>query len=56
MSPKRASAPKGKGKQVEADGSAPTMLGISRFRSEEAIAKVRGLVADASNEWGSTDV
>ena len=49
MSPKRASAPKGKGKQVEAEASAPTVHGISRFRSEKAIAKICGLVADASN-------
>ena len=40
----------------EAEASAPVVLGVSRFRSEEALAKVRGLVADAFNEGGATDI
>ena len=34
----------------------PVALGVSRIRSEEALAKVRGLVADAFNEHGATEV
>ena len=56
MSPKRASAPRGKGKQAAEESSEPAVLGISRYRSEEAISKVRGLVGDAFSEWGTTEI
>ena len=56
MSPKRASAPRGKGKQAAKESSEPTVLGVSRYRNEEAISKVRGLVGDAFNEWGAPEI
>ena len=34
----------------------PVELGVSRIRSEEALGKVRGLVADAFNEHGATEI
>ena len=34
----------------------PAVLGASRFRNEEALAKVLGLVADAFNEGGATEI
>ena len=56
MSPTRSAAGRGKGTVEEAEASAPVVLGASRFRSEEALAKVRGVVADAFNEGGTTDI
>ena len=41
---------RGKGKQAATETSLPVVLGVSRHRNEEALAKVRGLVGDASNE------
>ena len=32
------------------------MLGFSRYRNEEAILKVCGLVGDAFNEWGMIEI
>ena len=56
MSPTRSAAGRGKSSVEEAEASAPVVLGVSRFRIKEAITKVRGLVADAFNEGGTTDV
>ena len=56
MSPTRSSVSWGKNVVEETEAYKPMVLGVSRFRSEEALAKVRGLVADAFNEHGSTEV
>ena len=56
MYPKRATAPKGKGELAAAEPSAPVVLGVSRHPNEETLAKVRGLVGDASNKWGAIEV
>ena len=56
MSPTRSSASRGQNVVEKTEAYAPMALGVSRFRSEEALAKVRGLVADAFNEHGSTEV
>ena len=50
MSPTRSTAGQGKNIVEDAEASVPDVLGASRFRNEEALAKVRGLVGDASNE------
>ena len=55
MSPTRSSVSRGKN-VVETEAYMPMVLRVSRFRSEEALAKVRGLVTDAFNEHGSTEV
>ena len=56
MSPTRSAAGRGKNTVEEAEASAPAVLGASRFRDEEDLARVHGLVADAFNEGGATDV
>ena len=38
------------------ESSEPAVLGIPRYRSEEAISKVRGLVGNAFSEWGGTEI
>ena len=52
MSPTWSSASRGKNVAEEAEAYVPVVLGVSRIRSEEALAKVCGLVADAFNEHG----
>ena len=56
MSPTRSSASRGKNVVEQTEAYTPMTLGVSRYRSEEALAKVRGLVADSFNEHGSTEV
>ena len=56
MSPTRSSIGRGKNVVEEVEAYTPVVLGASRFRSEEALAKVRGLVAEAFNENGATGV
>ena len=56
MSPTRSSVSRGKNMVEEMEAYTPMTLGVSRYRSEEALAKVRGLVADSFNEHGSTEV
>ena len=54
MSPTRSSVSRGKNVVEETESYTPMTLGVSRYRSEEALAKVCGLVADSFNEHGST--
>ena len=56
MSPTRSSVSRGKNVVEETEAYTPMALGVSRFRSDKALAKVRSLVADAFNEHGSTEV
>ena len=56
MSTTRYFVSRGKNVVEETEAYTPMALGVSRFRSEEALTKVRGLVADAFNEHGSTEV
>ena len=56
MYPTRSAVGRGKSTVEEAEASAPVVLGASCFCSEEALAKVRGLVADAFNKGGTIEV
>ena len=55
MSPTRSSVSREKNMAEETEAYTPMMRGVSRFRSEEALAKIRSLVTDSFNEHGSTE-
>ena len=56
MSRTRSSASLGKNVVEETEAYTPVALGVSRIRSEEALAKVCSLVVDTFNEHSSTEV